>query len=99
VTAWDPWQGERVPVAWSFVLDELGDGEWHDWQPLAEDMASLAGILCTSAEGILYGAVRAGALQRRGRPRPRSKRARSRPDGRQVRLAPGGLLPEWKAPQ
>jgi hypothetical protein len=94
-----PWRGERLSIAWQTAIDCLIDGDWWDAYRIINMMCRRADIVPSTATSLLHQAVRAEALQRRGKYVPMNKRSRvygtKMIDGREFRLHPEGLPDPW----
>jgi len=90
----NPWIGEKMPKAWEQAIHILSDNDWHGLSFVSNHMAASADILPTTAKGIIYAAIRSGAIERRGRYMHRRKRT-SNHDEREIRLHPDGLPYPW----
>lgn len=77
---WDPMKGERLAPAWRAALEVLSDDEWHPWEEIMEAMLGASDILPSTCKGLVYGGVREGVLDKKGRYNQRFKK-----DYRQIR--------------
>ena len=79
---WDPMKGERLAPAWTAALEILSDNEWHSWDEVTEAMLEASAILPDTCKGLVYGGIREGVLEKKGRYNQRFKK-----DHRQLRRA------------
>lgn len=64
--AWDPHAGDRTGPAWSRVIDQLKDGQWHLWTDVVSSVAPGSGLVEKTVSNLIHSGVSNKCLERKG---------------------------------
>jgi hypothetical protein len=66
LTPWDPHRGERIGPVWDRILTTLGDGRWHPWTAVIDEVVPGSDVQVKTINNLIYSGLRNGHLVKKG---------------------------------